>query len=87
MPELKRFERTKSMILYLPPNGTAGLDLPMVMGLSRSPLPPAITMAIVFRVILAVAYMKYLLEVIFSSIEQFPLIRKCAHASRNIYLT
>jgi hypothetical protein len=31
----------------------------MVIGESRSPLPPAITMAMVFRVILAVAYMMF----------------------------
>src|SRR5512144_2099312 len=61
MPELNRFERTKSTILYLPPKGTAGLGLPMVMGESRSPLPPARTIAIVFRVMLAVEYMQALL--------------------------
>ena len=45
------------MILYFPPKGTAGLGLPMVMGLSRSPLPPARTMAMVFRVMLPLVYM------------------------------
>src|SRR5208337_1966455 len=36
--------RTKSMILYLPPNGTAGLARSRVRGKSRVPLPPASTM-------------------------------------------
>jgi hypothetical protein len=75
MPELKRFESTKSMILYLPPNGTEGLGLPMVMGLRRSPLPPARTMAMVFRVMLPLVYMKLLLSVVLQSIEDFFMIR------------
>src|SRR5262249_36843077 len=34
---------TKSMIRYLPPNGTAGLARSFVRGYSRVPLPPART--------------------------------------------
>src|SRR5580704_729208 len=36
--------RTKSMIRYLPPKGTAGLARSRVRGKSRVPLPPARTM-------------------------------------------
>src|ERR687895_321017 len=43
MPELTKLERTKSMIRYLPPNGTAGLARSLVKRKSRSPLPPAST--------------------------------------------
>src|SRR5271156_3014363 len=45
MPELTRLERTKSMMRYLPPNGTAGLARSRVRGCSRVPCPPAITSA------------------------------------------
>src|SRR4051812_9603189 len=45
MPELIRFESTKSMMRYLPPNGTAGFERSAVSGSSRVPLPPAMTNA------------------------------------------
>src|SRR3970040_1965895 len=41
MPELMKFDRTKSMIRYLPPKGTAGFARSLVKGCSRSPRPPA----------------------------------------------
>src|SRR3989338_5847642 len=50
MPELTRFERTKSTIRYFPPNGTAGLERSCVSGCRRSPLPPASTIASTRRV-------------------------------------
>src|SRR3954469_23236144 len=40
-----KFESTKSMIRYLPPNGTAGFERARVSGSSRVPLPPAMTNA------------------------------------------
>src|SRR5271156_1796827 len=45
MPELTRFESTKSMMRYLPPNGTAGFARSRVNGCSRVPCPPAIISA------------------------------------------
>jgi hypothetical protein len=48
------------MILYFPPKGTAGFGLPMVIGLSRSPLPPAMTMAMVLRDIFPLACIRSL---------------------------
>src|ERR1700680_3617177 len=39
------FDRTKSTIRYLPPNGTAGLARSRVSGCSRVPCPPAIISA------------------------------------------
>src|ERR1035437_5151964 len=44
IPELMKLLRTKSMIRYLPPKGTAGLARSRVRGKSRVPLPPARTM-------------------------------------------
>src|SRR3972149_12071243 len=41
MPELMRFDRTKSMMRYLPPKWTAGFARSLVKGCSRSPRPPA----------------------------------------------
>ena len=41
MPELTKLLRTKSIMRYLPPNGTAGLLLTSVKGRRRSPFPPA----------------------------------------------
>src|SRR3970040_1188444 len=43
MPELTRLDRTKSMMRYLPPNGTAGFARSLVNGKRRSPRPPAKT--------------------------------------------
>src|SRR5271156_6292456 len=43
MPELTRLERTKSIMRYLPPNGTAGLARSRVRGWRRVPRPPSIT--------------------------------------------
>src|SRR5256885_16897497 len=40
-PELAKLERTKSMMRYLPPNGTAGLARSCVSGASLLPSPPA----------------------------------------------
>src|SRR5271156_1630413 len=39
------FDRTKSTIRYLPPNGTAGFARSRVNGCSRVPCPPAIISA------------------------------------------
>src|SRR5919108_2749546 len=47
-PELAKFERTKSMIRYLPPNGTAGFARSWVSGASLLPSPPARIIAGVF---------------------------------------
>src|ERR1700686_2252341 len=44
IPELMKLLRTKSMIRYLPPKGTAGLARSRVRGKRRVPLPPARTM-------------------------------------------
>src|ERR1700686_5423818 len=44
MPELMKLLSTKSMMRYLPPNGTAGLARSLVRGDRRVPLPPANTM-------------------------------------------
>src|SRR5947209_20093688 len=43
MPELMKLLSTKSMMRYLPPNGTAGLARSFVSGYSRVPFPPAST--------------------------------------------
>ena len=43
--------KVKSMILYIPPNGTAGLVLSLVKGKSRSPLPPAMMKVKTLRII------------------------------------
>src|SRR5437762_12347539 len=43
IPELMKLLRTKSMIRYFPPNGTAGFARSFVRGYSRVPLPPAST--------------------------------------------
>ena len=48
MSELTQFESVKSMIRYLPPNGTAGLARFYDRIESRSPSPPARITAIVF---------------------------------------
>ncbi len=47
-PEFARLERTKSMIRYRPPKGTAGLARSRVRGSSRRPSPPARIMASTF---------------------------------------
>ena len=47
MPELTQFDSVKSMIRYLPPNGTAGFARTEERIESRSPSPPASTTAIV----------------------------------------
>src|SRR6202050_3376504 len=44
MPELMKLLRTKSIIRYFPPKGTAGLARSLVKGKRRVPLPPASTM-------------------------------------------
>ena len=46
MPELTQFDSVKSMIRYLPPNGTAGFARTEDRIDSRSPSPPARTTAI-----------------------------------------
>ena len=46
MPELTQFDSVKSMIRYLPPNGTAGFARTDDRIESRSPSPPARTTAI-----------------------------------------
>src|ERR1019366_2323762 len=43
MPELMKLLRTKSMMRYFPPKGTAGLARSLVSGYSRVPFPPAST--------------------------------------------
>src|SRR4030042_5133200 len=48
MCEFTRLLRTKSTILYLPPNGTDGFERNAVNGKSLSPLPPARTNARTF---------------------------------------
>ena len=40
---LAKFDRQKSMMRYVPPNGTAGLALSFVSGSRRLPSPPAST--------------------------------------------
>src|SRR5216683_6358829 len=52
-PELAKLERTKSMIRYRPPNGTAGLARSWVSGASLRPSPPARIMARVLADILS----------------------------------
>jgi hypothetical protein len=47
--------------LYFPPKGTAGFGRRMVMGLKRSPFPPASTMASVFLVMFPAEYIVRLL--------------------------
>ncbi len=42
-PECRQFESVKSMIRYLPPNGTLGFARSSVKGNSREPTPPAKT--------------------------------------------
>src|SRR3990170_4393524 len=48
MPELTQLERVKSMMRYLPANGTAGLASLAVSTPSREPSPPARITARVF---------------------------------------
>src|ERR1700691_3752556 len=43
MPELMKLLRTKSMMRYFPPKGTAGLARSLVSGYNRVPFPPAST--------------------------------------------
>src|ERR1700683_379490 len=43
MPELMKLLRTKSMMRYLPPKGTAGFARSLVSGYNRVPFPPAST--------------------------------------------
>src|SRR5579884_1771175 len=50
MPELTQLLRVKSMMRYLPPNGTAGLARSRESTLSRSPCPPARIAAMGFRI-------------------------------------
>jgi hypothetical protein len=50
MPELTQFESGKSIILNLPPNGTAGFARQSVNCRSLLPRPPASMMAIELRV-------------------------------------
>ncbi len=50
MPELTQFDSVKSMMRNLPPNGTAGFARQSVSARSRSPRPPASTIARVWRV-------------------------------------
>src|ERR1051325_5943679 len=45
MPELMKFDRTKSTMRWRPPNGTAGFERSRVSGWRRSPLPPAMIIA------------------------------------------
>jgi hypothetical protein len=40
-----KFDKTKSIKRYVPPNGTAGFALSIVNGISRFPSPPASTIA------------------------------------------
>src|SRR2546427_7845058 len=47
-PAFEKFETTKSMVGYRPPNVTAGLDRSWVRGARRRPSPPATIMARVF---------------------------------------
>src|SRR5215467_8499582 len=49
MPELTQLERVKSMMRYLPANGTAGLARCAERTLRRSPCPPARMTAATFR--------------------------------------
>ena len=42
-PPFTRFDRTKSIIRYAPPNGTAGFARSAVRGIRRLPSPPAST--------------------------------------------
>src|SRR6267143_4218926 len=49
MPELTQFERVKSMMRYLPANGTAGLARCAESTLSLSPWPPARMIATTLR--------------------------------------
>src|SRR4029453_10306555 len=48
-PALTRFDNAKSINLYSPPNGTAGLARSRVSGERRLPSPPASTMPSTFR--------------------------------------
>ncbi len=50
MPELIQFDKGKSIILYLPPKGTAGFARQSVILFSLVPRPPAKIIARVFRV-------------------------------------
>ncbi len=54
MPELMQLDMGKSMILNLPPKGTAGLARHSVSAFNRLPLPPAKIRATVFAVILLI---------------------------------
>src|SRR5262252_3821872 len=49
MPELRAFERAKSMIRDLPPKNTAGFARRSVSSISREPRPPASTQAMLRR--------------------------------------
>ena len=51
MSELTRFDSTKSMSRYVPPNGTAGLARSAVSGINRLPSPPASTMDSAFGLV------------------------------------
>jgi hypothetical protein len=44
-PELTQFDSVKSMMRYLPPKGTAGLQRQSVSSFRRLPRPPASTTA------------------------------------------
>ena len=48
-PELRQFDRAKSMMRNFPPNGTAGFARHSVSAPRRVPRPPARTMATVWR--------------------------------------
>jgi hypothetical protein len=50
MPELTQLDKGKSIILNLPPKGTAGLARQSVMFINLEPRPPAKISAIVLRV-------------------------------------
>jgi hypothetical protein len=45
IPAFARFDKTKSIKRYVPPNGTAGFARSIVNGISRLPSPPARTIA------------------------------------------
>src|ERR1700737_2811552 len=53
MPEFTQLDSVKSMMRYLPANGTAGLARCADRTLSRSPCPPARMMAATFRTAMA----------------------------------
>src|SRR3990172_11154570 len=72
--EFRQFDSVKSIILYCPPNGTAGLALCRVRGWSLSPLPPAI---IIVRTLYGIFRFSF-----FSS--QYDNINKTARAGQGI---